>query len=179
MYFIVEYMSDDISFKYDYVVQLGVVLVFFFFKQKTAYEMRISDWSSDVCSSDLRAACPDVCGGHGNDVVAPVGAGCALRQCAAAPPAWIAWRLDALAAEHSGSRPRTMRDRAGYAGLRRIRCAARRPQPRRSCPGDGGRPPCTGHSRADRRHRLPTRPDERRVGKGCVSPGRSRWSAYH
>src|SRR3546814_7716825 len=30
------------------------VLLFFFFKQKTAYEMRISDWSSDVCSSDLR-----------------------------------------------------------------------------------------------------------------------------
>src|SRR3546814_9125144 len=28
--------------------------VFFFFKQKTAYEMRISDWSSDVCSSDLK-----------------------------------------------------------------------------------------------------------------------------
>src|SRR3546814_5826194 len=35
----------------------GVLLffVFFFFKQKTAYEMRISDWSSDVCSSDLAA----------------------------------------------------------------------------------------------------------------------------
>src|SRR3546814_8981133 len=31
-----------------------VCLIFFFFKQKTAYEMRISDWSSDVCSSDLR-----------------------------------------------------------------------------------------------------------------------------
>src|SRR3546814_5821843 len=30
----------------------------FFFKQKTAYEMRISDWSSDVCSSDLSAAVP-------------------------------------------------------------------------------------------------------------------------
>src|SRR3546814_3078243 len=29
------------------------ILCFFFFKQKTAYEMRISDWSSDVCSSDL------------------------------------------------------------------------------------------------------------------------------
>src|SRR3546814_18671290 len=28
-------------------------IIFFFFKQKTAYEMRISDWSSDVCSSDL------------------------------------------------------------------------------------------------------------------------------
>src|SRR3546814_6995058 len=37
---------------------LGLVCVScfccFFFKQKTAYEMRISDWSSDVCSSDLR-----------------------------------------------------------------------------------------------------------------------------
>src|SRR3546814_4263325 len=42
-----------------YVVRLSLVLnslvsiFFFFFKQKTAYEMRISDWSSDVCSSDL------------------------------------------------------------------------------------------------------------------------------
>src|SRR3546814_3322328 len=37
------------------VVQFSDLLlyVFFFFKQKTAYEMRISDWSSDVCSSDL------------------------------------------------------------------------------------------------------------------------------
>src|SRR3546814_3900914 len=32
------------------------LFVIFFFKQKTAYEMRISDWSSDVCSSDLPAA---------------------------------------------------------------------------------------------------------------------------
>src|SRR3546814_3476510 len=31
---------------------------FFFFKQKTAYEMRISDWSSDVCSSDLAPYIP-------------------------------------------------------------------------------------------------------------------------
>src|SRR3546814_13380405 len=37
-------------FSYNY----GLLLVFFF-KQKTAYEMRISDWSSDVCSSDLGA----------------------------------------------------------------------------------------------------------------------------
>src|SRR3546814_4442635 len=36
-----------------YFSYVGVVVVFFF-KQKTAYEMRISDWSSDVCSSDLR-----------------------------------------------------------------------------------------------------------------------------
>src|SRR3546814_417603 len=33
--------------------ELCLYLSFFFFKQKTAYEMRISDWSSDVCSSDL------------------------------------------------------------------------------------------------------------------------------
>src|SRR3546814_3709778 len=32
-----------------------LVLCVFFFKQKTAYEMRISDWSSDVCSSDLKS----------------------------------------------------------------------------------------------------------------------------
>src|SRR3546814_4539993 len=31
-----------------------ILIFFFFFKQKTAYEMRISDWSSDVCSSDLQ-----------------------------------------------------------------------------------------------------------------------------
>src|SRR3546814_1620828 len=41
-----------------YVCSVGCVVVLyvffvFFFKQKTAYEMRISDWSSDVCSSDL------------------------------------------------------------------------------------------------------------------------------
>src|SRR3546814_7097678 len=35
------------------VVVVFVFLFFFFFKQKTAYELRISDWSSDVCSSDL------------------------------------------------------------------------------------------------------------------------------
>src|SRR3546814_20766205 len=48
-------------------------LCFFFFKQKTAYEMRISDWSSDVCSSDLdqsshmvqhRNSSPRNCGGE-------------------------------------------------------------------------------------------------------------------
>src|SRR3546814_3282883 len=35
-------------------------LVCFFFKQKTAYEMRISDWSSDVCSSDLVGVAVDL-----------------------------------------------------------------------------------------------------------------------
>src|SRR3546814_10466568 len=36
-----------------FVVFSFFLFFFFFFKQKTAYEMRISDWSSDVCSSDL------------------------------------------------------------------------------------------------------------------------------
>src|SRR3546814_154448 len=37
-----------------YIFLVLVFLMFFFFKQKTAYEMRMSDWSSDVCSSDLK-----------------------------------------------------------------------------------------------------------------------------
>src|SRR3546814_1858265 len=37
------------------IVYYMLLSCFFFFKQKTAYEMRISDWSSDVCSSDLLA----------------------------------------------------------------------------------------------------------------------------
>src|SRR3546814_4285993 len=36
-----------------------VLSIFFFLKQKTAYEMRISDWSSDVCSSDLDGSARD------------------------------------------------------------------------------------------------------------------------
>src|SRR3546814_8484155 len=36
-----------------YTCSFILFLLFFFFKQKTAYEMRISDWSSDMCSSDL------------------------------------------------------------------------------------------------------------------------------
>src|SRR3546814_392578 len=40
----------------------GVVCFVFFFKQKTAYEMRISDWSSDVCSSDLAECCHPIPG---------------------------------------------------------------------------------------------------------------------
>src|SRR3546814_9538286 len=38
------------------ILFLCFIVCFFFFKQKTAYEMRISDWSSDVCSSDLSSA---------------------------------------------------------------------------------------------------------------------------
>src|SRR3546814_13546991 len=53
------------------------VNIIFFFKQKTAYEMRISDWSSDVCSSDLLF-------GNGGGLVDPT-----LQAAFAAPAPWI------------------------------------------------------------------------------------------
>src|SRR3546814_7116242 len=43
-------MSDSL------LIAVWLLCLVFFFKQKTAYELRISDWSSDVCSSDLSAA---------------------------------------------------------------------------------------------------------------------------
>src|SRR3546814_1568371 len=46
-YILLGYLSSCVS------LTLRFSIFFFFFKQKTAYEMRISDWSSDVCSSDL------------------------------------------------------------------------------------------------------------------------------
>src|SRR3546814_704075 len=60
---------------------LVFLIFFFFFKQKTAYEMRISDWSSDVCSSDLfegqRGGGPDGHGARqaGDAAVADIGGG--------------------------------------------------------------------------------------------------------
>src|SRR3546814_16692125 len=48
-----------------------MVLPFFFFKQKTAYEMRISDWSSDVCSSDLPPSEPPSAAPSTGDMVEP------------------------------------------------------------------------------------------------------------
>src|SRR3546814_8147688 len=99
-----------------------VYVFFFFFKQKTAYEMRISDWSSDVCSSDLDLRGPVVPGAAGAD---------------------------------GGRR------RAGGAGAQRLAVRARQARPARRAAG-GAR-----------------RSEERRVGKECVSTGRSRWPPYH
>src|SRR3546814_10189072 len=57
---------------------LQFFVFFFFFKQKTAYEMRISDWSSDVCSSDLARA---------NPCTSPRTGGVQLQDSASCPPA--------------------------------------------------------------------------------------------
>src|SRR3546814_10952234 len=51
----------------------------FFFKQKTAYEMRISDWSSDVCSSDLTHACFAIQRHAANPVLSCRAAGLSVR----------------------------------------------------------------------------------------------------
>src|SRR3546814_5098657 len=73
------------------------VFVVFFFKQKTAYEMRISDWSSDVCSSDLVVSL-----GHANPVIADAIAGQARTLCHVSnlfgtEPGWeVARTLDEL-----------------------------------------------------------------------------------
>src|SRR3546814_10628617 len=47
-----------VLYRLHFLFMMWYVLFFFFFKHKTAYEMRISDWSSDVCSSDLYSTRP-------------------------------------------------------------------------------------------------------------------------
>src|SRR3546814_8431190 len=56
---------------------MSVWFSFVFFKQKSAYEMRISDWSADVCSSDLKVACLTVGTTSGN----PTGGSQILLRC--------------------------------------------------------------------------------------------------
>src|SRR3546814_4289179 len=73
--------------------------MFFFFKQKTAYEMRISDWSSDVCSSDLRHGGVDADGRRGgaHHPVAPGGGGRRAARLPARRPAREGGSLPAAA----------------------------------------------------------------------------------
>src|SRR3546814_1565037 len=101
---------------------------FFFFKQKTAYEMRISDWSSDVCSSDLRRDRRGDGRGRVGDEAGRLGGGDMFQN-----------------------------------DLQRRKIAYQLGE------------------RALDEHRLTVedRSEERRVGKECVSTGRSRWSPYH
>src|SRR3546814_2420713 len=103
------------------------VTIFVFVKQKTAYEMRISDWSSDVCSSDLRTRF-DL---KPSEASLPLG-------CPSTTP-----RL--LVAFH--------RRRSLAESFRVVSVLVTSPGSARS--------------------------EERRVGKECVSTGRSRWSPYH
>src|SRR3546814_1780297 len=111
--------------------------VFFFFKQKTAYEMRISDWSSDVCSSDLGGAAR-----HQRPVVARPAPGILHA---------------AVEARHVGG---------AHGELVQVGLAE---QHRAGVPQVAADGRLVGRMRSE----------ERRVGKECVSPCRSRWSPYH
>src|SRR3546814_10677703 len=89
------------------------MMVFFFFKQKTAYEMRISDWSSDVCSSDLRRV---FVGAVGHVVLNSVSAD--------------GWYLTILSAPRYPSGEADQRYLAAVAGLTAMRRAAVRVETR-------------------------------------------------
>src|SRR3546814_14258220 len=127
----------------------------FFFKQKTAYEMRISDWSSDVCSSDLRSV----------DAVLLDMDGTILNSIKAAERVWGEWALrhgldvDAfLPTVHGVQSVETIR-RLGLPGVDPVAEAA-----------------LVTQAEIDA---VEGRSEERRVGKECVSKGRSRWGPAH
>src|SRR3546814_10544524 len=101
------------------VLLMYIVSLFFFFKQKTAYEMRISDWSSDVCSSDLVARGADAAGAFGG--VGP-GGGHSLSFSAAGSPRRDTCRV--------GDR-RVSAARRGILSDARRRCTALRSEERR------------------------------------------------
>src|SRR3546814_19859364 len=123
--------------------------VFFFFKQKTAYEMRISDWSSDVCSSDLIFVV------NGGDIRQPQESP-GLRRSAVDVHAYLHNLLPFAAPSLYNASCRNKGNQGkffdGWHG-----CA----RPRK------------------RHYAVPwTRSDERRVGQECVSTCRSRWSQF-
>src|SRR3546814_15847280 len=125
--------------------------LFFFFKQKTAYEMRISDWSSDVCSSDLLALL--ITQEHGkvlSDAAGEVTRGIEVVEFAMGAP-------HLLTGSHSdniggGIDNWNLRQPLGVvAGITPFHFPVM----------------------------VPMRSEERRVGKECVSTCRSRWGPLH
>src|SRR3546814_14868505 len=125
-------------------------LFFFFFKQKTAYEMRISDWSSDVCSSDLVAPFAFLERGIDEDLDEFVGADQLARH-----QAFAAERRD-----ESGQHDQSGIDEE----FRHLGDAADILDP-------------VGIVKTEIAAETVPRSEERRVGKECVSTCRSRWSS--
>src|SRR3546814_13079191 len=126
---------------------------FFFFKQKTAYEMRISDWSSDVCSSDLFVI---------NGVAREL----------AQPNTWSNQQMAKRRRGHPQQRNVTIhmtkippnRRKTAYRSLRKIAEKLGAPFVIR---------------RLSKPYTEDGRSEERGEGKECVSTGRSRWRPYH
>src|SRR3546814_13158070 len=121
---------------------------FFFFKQKTAYEMRISDWSSDVCSSDLAA-------------------NVARQEPAAGKPRAGVDGGIAIAKKHIGAARRHFPFRTGFNVIAIVVDDAKL---------DAGAQSAIGRH-ADIQ-RIAVRSEERRVGKEWVSTCRSRGAPY-
>src|SRR3546814_3211420 len=92
----------------DHVCLDFLVCVFFFFKQKTAYEMRISDWSSDVCSSDLAAVCARAARAcsWSSDETSPA---CTRKPAISRLSSWIASDRRARSEEHTSELQSLMR----------------------------------------------------------------------
>src|SRR3546814_19881263 len=100
------------------------VSFFFFFKQKTAYELRISDWSSDVCSSDLLRNSAKVtahtAGDDGVSVTLADGATIAGDSLLACDGLWSVFRDDIV----GGGKPRV----SGHIAYRAVLPAAEVPE---------------------------------------------------
>src|SRR3546814_15674851 len=128
--------------------------LFFFFKQKTAYEMRISDWSSDVCSSDLQPPGARISrflkGRLAHSISAAAGVSARGGQILKA-------RLQV--GESAVNRPAV----SGISAEADCQQALARLEMAIRASGDV----------------LYERSEERRVGKDCVSTCRSRWSPNH
>src|SRR3546814_1266859 len=141
------------------------VFLFVFFKQKSAFELRISDWSSDVCSSDLRRN-----GGDRTDQQQP------RRR--SGQPGRSEGRHDRAAATLSGRggggdrRPRTGRRRT----IRRPRHSGRDAAARVSALSGPHRSRRVRAARTGEAGRRRSRSEERRGGKACASTGSTRWS---
>src|SRR3546814_1578863 len=129
----------------------GYYFVVFFFKQKTAYEMRISDWSSDVCSSDLCLA------QHG----------VALARAFVGPGEDIAQQFDSIELIHA----------EGALDVQVVRHVHER-QRRQVVANQWNIGSQSRSTLVDVVERL-QESEERRVGKGWVSTCRARWSPYH
>src|SRR3546814_10908124 len=166
------------------------IIIFFFFKQKTAYEMRISDWSSDVCSSDLHgladagaAEQADLAAlGVGREQIDDLDAGDEDRAVGRLIDEQRGGRVDrrgfgrADGAEFVDRLTDHVEDaaqRLGTDGHADLRAGVGDDLTAREA---GGR------IHRDRAHGVLAemlRDRKRRVGKECVSTCRSRWSPYH
>src|SRR3546814_13295425 len=128
------------------------VFLFFFFKQKTAYEMRISDWSSDVCSSDLACA---------PKVAAPTRAANRARDSIL----FLLIVFDSCSGHRTRGREAISVRRAPAGCLGGRRCKEKMGPQARSISAESGM--------------VCSRSEESRVGKECVHTCRFRWSPYN